>query len=69
MDKEEQIEELKWQALDSYGENREDAMDTLAAYGEKAIPALIEIAGKSSGVDHQKYARKKIREIQNNKNN
>ena len=69
MNEEEQIKELKQQALESYGENREDAMDTLAAYGEEAIPALIEIAGEYSKTDHQKHARKKIREIQENKTN
>jgi hypothetical protein len=57
------IERLKKDALSSYGENRIDAIDTVAAYGEDAIPALIDIAEESSSNDHQQHARKKIREI------
>jgi hypothetical protein len=63
MEEKDQIEALKHQALSSYGENREDAMDTLEVYGEAAIPALLEIADASDSVEHQKYARKKIRQI------
>jgi len=63
MDDSSMIERLKEDALSSYGENRIDAIDTVAAYGEDAIPALIDIAEESSSNDHQQHARKKIREI------
>ena len=63
MSEEDEIERIKRDALNSYGDNREDAIDTLAVYGEDAVSALLEIAEKSVGSDHQKYARKKVREI------
>jgi hypothetical protein len=65
MDDSDLIERLKEDALSSYGENRIDAIDTVATYGEDAIPALIDIAEQSSSNDHQQHARKKIREIKN----
>jgi hypothetical protein len=57
------VEGLKENALSSYGENRLDAIETLATFGGDAIPALVEIANESSNEEPQQLARKKIREI------
>jgi len=57
------IEGLKENALSSYGENRLDAIETLATFGKDAIPALVEIANQSSNEEPQQLARKKIRDI------
>ena len=57
------VEGLKENALSSYGENRLDAVETLATFGEDAIPALVEIANHSSNEEPQQLARAKIREI------
>lgn len=57
------VEGLKENALSSYGDNRLDAIETLATFGEDAIPALVEIANESSNEEPQQLARKKIRAI------
>lgn len=57
------VEGLKEDALSSYDENRLDAIETLATFGEDAIPALVEIANESTNKEPQQLARKKIREI------
>ena len=57
------IDGLKENALSSYGDNRLDAIETLATFGEEAIPALVEITNKSSNEEPQQLARAKIREI------
>lgn len=57
------ISGLRENALSSYGENRLDAIETLATFGEDAIPSLVEIANKSSNEEPQQLARAKIREI------
>jgi len=57
------IDGLKENALSSYGDNRLDAIETLATFGEEAIPALVEITNQSSNEEPQQLARAKIREI------
>lgn len=57
------IEGLKENALSSYGDNRLDAIETLATFGEEAIPALVEITNQSSNEEPQQLARAKIRDI------
>ena len=57
------IDGLKENALSSYGDNRLDAIKTLATFGEEAIPALVEITNQSSNEEPQQLARAKIREI------
>lgn len=64
------IDGLKENALSSYGDNRQDAIKTLATFGEEAIPALVEITNQSSNREPQQLARAKIREInQSNQTN
>jgi len=57
------IDGLKENALSSYGDNRLDAIKTLATFGKEAIPALVEITNQSSNEEPQQLARAKIREI------
>lgn len=60
----EQIEKLKDVALQSYSPSVSfKTIDTMAIYGEKAIPALTEIAKKSMIFEVQERAVDKIREI------
>jgi len=57
------VDGLKENALSSYGDNRLDAIETLATFGKEAIPALVEITNQSSNEEPQQLARAKIREI------
>jgi Ran GTPase-activating protein (RanGAP) involved in mRNA processing and transport len=57
------VEGLKENAVSSYGENRLDAIETLATFGEDAVPALVEITNEVNKEKPQQLARKKIREI------
>jgi len=63
------IEGLKKNALSSYGNNRLDAIKTLATFGADAIPALVEVANESSNEEPQQLARKKIRAINEDDDN
>lgn len=57
------VEGLKENAVSSYDENRLDAIETLATFGEDAVPALVEITNEVNKEKPQQLARKKIREI------
>ena len=64
---EELIEALKEDAKFSYGENRLDAIDTLATFGEDALPALVELLEFYTETDAQQHVREYIREIKGNR--
>lgn len=57
----EAIERLKIKAIGSYGDTREQAIETLASFGDPAIPALTEVAEELTSYDD--LAMKKIQEI------
>lgn len=62
MNNEDEIEKLKKVCKHSYNESRKEAVNSLASYGEDAIPALIDLAEAYSG-EHKTMVLKKIQEI------
>ncbi len=64
MSVEEQIDGLKKVAMSSVEPDaRRKAIDTLAAYGEKAIPAITEIIKDSLSIDVREYGLDTIKRI------
>ena len=64
MSAEEQIDGLKKVAMSSVEPDaRRKVIDTLAAYGEKAIPAITEIIKDSLSVDLREYGLDVIKRI------
>jgi len=64
MSEEEAIEKLKKVAIEGrYGDERKDAIETLATFGEKATAALAEIAVEGRYGDERKLAMEKIKQI------
>jgi len=61
---EEQIESLKKIGLSStITETRKKVIDTLSAYGEKAIPAIAEIVAGSTMTETRTYGLETIKKI------